>query len=54
MIENMDRDHSISRQQREWVGGAEKLQFLLLLSTIYADVGWVRKVQEIADVIHPC
>ena len=36
-----------------WVG-SEKLQFLLMFSTIYADVGWVggsEKVQKFGDVI---
>ena len=31
----------ILRQQRNWVGGAEKWQFLLMFSTIYTDVVWV-------------
>ena len=29
----------ILRQQRNWVGGVNKWQFLLKFSTIYADVG---------------
>ena len=36
-----------------WVG-SEKWQFLMMFSTIYADVGWVggsEKVQKCADVI---
>ena len=37
-----------------WVGGSEKLQFLLMFSTMYADIGRVggsEKVQKFADVI---
>ena len=44
----------ILRQQRDWVGGVEKWQFLLTFSTIYADVGWVigsEKVQIRANII---
>ena len=45
----------ILRQQRDWVCGSEKWHFLLTLSTIYADVGWLggsEKVPKCADVIY--
>ena len=36
------RDHSSITSAKRWVGGVRKWQFLLIYSTIYADVGgWV-------------
>ena len=36
------RDHSSTTSAKRWVGGVIKWQFLLIYSTIYADVGgWV-------------
>ena len=36
------RDHSSIRSAKKWVVGVRKWQFLLIYSTIYADVGgWV-------------
>ena len=37
---------------KRWVGGVRKWHFLLIYSTIYADVGgWAYKSQKHADVI---
>ena len=33
------RDHSCITSAKRWVGGIRKWQFLLIYSTIYADVG---------------
>ena len=53
-----DHSYTILRQQRGWWVRSEKWQFLLIFSSIYADVlrmgGWVggsEKVQKCADVI---
>jgi hypothetical protein len=35
------RDHSSIKSAKRWVGGVKKWQFLLIYSTIYADVGGV-------------
>ena len=36
------RDHSSITSENRWVGGDRRWQFLLIYSTIYADVGgWV-------------
>jgi len=46
------RNIAILRQQKDWVGGVEKRQFLLTLSTvIMLTVGGSEKVQKYADVI---
>ena len=40
------RDHSSIASAKRWVGGVRKWQFLLIYSTIYADVGgWVGTLQ---------
>ena len=54
------RDHSGITSAKRWVGGVRKWQFLLIYSTIYAEVGL--KSQKHSDVIlkwslvetHPC
>ena len=47
------RDHSCITSAKGWVSGVRKWQFLLIYSTVYADVGgWVGlKSQKHADVI---
>ena len=35
------RDHSSIASAKRWVGGVRKWHFLLINSTIYADVGWL-------------
>ena len=38
----LTRDHSSITSAKRWVGGVRKWHFLLIYSTIYADVGgWV-------------
>ena len=38
----LERDHSSITSAKRWVGGVRKRQFLLIYSTIYADVSaWV-------------
>jgi hypothetical protein len=36
---------------KSWVGGVRKWQFLMIQSTIYADVGGSKNNQKHADVI---
>ena len=39
---NWSRGHSSITSAKKWVGGVRKWQFLLIYSTIYADLGgWV-------------
>jgi hypothetical protein len=41
------RDHSSITSAKRWVGGVRKWQFLLIYSTIYADVGgWVGRPKK--------
>ena len=44
-------DHSSITSAKRWVGGVRKWQFLLIYSTIYADVGGCRVGLKYADVI---
>ena len=41
-----DRDHSSITSAKKWVGGVRKWQFLLIYSTIYADVGGPKKAKN--------